>query len=223
MTNRIFVDIDTQVDFVSEEGNLPVPGAEDIRPQLYELSQYARTNNIPTIKTGDWHTHKTEEIVFDGSEDMMKTFPPHCMMGRPGAEFIEETTWPHMAKVQWGHREGNLIRALKAFKQGEPLVLYKDRFNVFDGTRYADFVFDHIDPEEAVVFGVSGNVCVMHAINGLLDRGVDVIAVEDAIASLPAEGTLSSWKNLKAKWYKEAEDDPDFGDFSTTTTSEVIT
>jgi hypothetical protein len=38
---RVFWDVDTQVDFMSPEGKLYVPGAETIAPNLGRLTDYA--------------------------------------------------------------------------------------------------------------------------------------------------------------------------------------
>lgn len=198
----VFVDIDTQVDFVDADANLPVPGAEDIRENLAIMTEYATSPAIDAgvIKTADWHTHETEEIVFDGSEDFETTFPPHCMAGHPGAEFIPETQHDEYGRLNWmgveDKHEPDRACIVDIFarklEEGETVVILKDKFDVFEGNPLTSRVIDELDPDHATVYGVAGDVCVAQAVDGLLERGINVTVVRDAIASLD-EAPIDEW------------------------------
>ncbi|MBT3297564.1 isochorismatase family protein [archaeon] len=90
---RIFYDTDTQVDFMSENGALYVPGAEEIRLSLKKLTQYARNNNIPIIGSVDRHfgTEKYKEKELE-LQRWGGLFPDHCMDDTAGFEKISETS-----------------------------------------------------------------------------------------------------------------------------------
>ena len=82
-TNKIvFLDIDTQYDFMSPQGKLYVPGAEKIIHNLKRLFILAQENSIPIISSLD--THKTDDPEF-------KSFPPHCIKGSKGYNKIKGT------------------------------------------------------------------------------------------------------------------------------------
>ncbi len=79
---RVFWDVDTQVDFMSPDGKLYVPGAETLAPNLGRLTDYAHANRITIIASADDHVMAHAEI--SETPDFQDTFPPHCMRGTPG-------------------------------------------------------------------------------------------------------------------------------------------
>ena len=78
----LFIDIDTQNDFMFKEGNLYVPDAERIIENLKKLTEFAYRNNIPIFSSVDSHTQDDPEF---------KQFPPHCIKGTVGQKKIKET------------------------------------------------------------------------------------------------------------------------------------
>jgi nicotinamidase/pyrazinamidase len=78
----IFLDIDTQYDFMSPQGKLYVSGAQELIPNLKLLFRIAERNNIAIISSLD--THKRDDPEF-------KHFPPHCIKGTRGHKKIKET------------------------------------------------------------------------------------------------------------------------------------
>jgi nicotinamidase/pyrazinamidase len=78
----IFVDVDTQNDFMLKKGALPVPDAEAIIPVLELLTRTAESKGIPILATLD--THSPDDPEFS-------RFPPHCVKDTPGWEKIPAT------------------------------------------------------------------------------------------------------------------------------------
>jgi nicotinamidase/pyrazinamidase len=76
---KIFYDVDTQNDFMNSNGALYVPGAEEIKPNIERLTEYARENQIPIWGSVDAHVENDPEF---------ETFPPHCVVGTRGQEKI---------------------------------------------------------------------------------------------------------------------------------------
>src|SRR3981081_1310085 len=74
LTSRrtVFVDVDTQIDFMLPHGNLYVPGAETIIPNLERLMAFAREHDVPVISSVDAHSAHDEEF---------RDFSPHCVKG----------------------------------------------------------------------------------------------------------------------------------------------
>jgi nicotinamidase/pyrazinamidase len=191
---QIFWNVDTQEDFMSEPGALYVPGAESIKPALGRLTRYARAEGIQVVNTADMHYDDAAEI--SDTPDFVNTFPAHCLRGTPGADFIRETRpGPSLSTyvVDWEDARVDHARVRTA----SDVVIYKDAFDVFAGNAHTDSVLTTINPDEAVVYGVAGNVCVDYAVMGLLERDVRVTVVTDATKAIPAEAmkeTLRKWK-----------------------------
>ena len=53
----LFWDVDTQVDFMNEDGQLFVEGAEDIKSNLKALTNLAKNENIPVAGSLDTHRY----------------------------------------------------------------------------------------------------------------------------------------------------------------------
>ncbi|MBU0549030.1 MAG: nicotinate phosphoribosyltransferase [Candidatus Omnitrophica bacterium] len=71
----VFLDIDTQYDFMHPRGKLYVHGAEKLIPRLKRIIKFARSNNIPVISSLD--NHKKNDPEF-------RLFPAHCVKGTKG-------------------------------------------------------------------------------------------------------------------------------------------
>jgi nicotinamidase/pyrazinamidase len=71
----VFVDVDTQIDFLFPAGALYVPGAEHLLPVIAHLNHYAAAHGIPLISTADAHSENDPEF---------RQWPPHCVVGTTG-------------------------------------------------------------------------------------------------------------------------------------------
>src|SRR5579885_2662099 len=78
----VFLDIDTQVDFMLPHGALYVPGAEQIIPNLRALMVYAQEHQIPVLSSADAHAPDDPSFA---------QWPPHCVVGTEGQRRIPET------------------------------------------------------------------------------------------------------------------------------------
>lgn len=91
-TKNIFFDVDTQNDFMDRDGALYVPGAEEIRWNLANLTFYAGEKNILVLGSMDNHfgtkeyKHRESELQRWGGP-----FPDHCIDGTWGQWKIGET------------------------------------------------------------------------------------------------------------------------------------
>lgn len=71
----VFVDVDTQIDFLYPAGALYVPGAERLVPAIARLNHFAAEHAIPLISTTDAHSENDPEF---------REWPPHCVAGTTG-------------------------------------------------------------------------------------------------------------------------------------------
>lgn len=200
--DTIFWNVDTQYDFMRPDGKLPVgggDGAEDIEDALAEVTQTARANGIRVVNTADYHNQDSGE--FSEDPDFQETFPPHCLAGSEGAEYIPATEPENAMELDW-REEADWGEAMD--HEGD-FVLYKDAFDVFAGepeSPHAEELVETLDPDRAVVYGVATDVCVDYAVEGLLDQGVDVYVVEDAVKGIDPEASeesVSRWEDRGAE------------------------
>jgi nicotinamidase/pyrazinamidase len=181
----IFVDIDTQRDFLVPEGTLFLSGSDAIHPNLARLTDHARTASIPVIATACAHTLDEEDP---------EPFPPHCLIGTAGQERIDATEW----------ESSRVLRLDETLPDDEPLpphlTLWKARYDLFSRPDAAG-LFERYARSRAsrptlVVYGVATDYCVRCAVEGLRARGHNVAVVVDAIRPVDpgAEADLlTSW------------------------------
>lgn len=187
--NFIFWEVDMQRDFVLPGGNLYVPGAEKLLPNIRRLTDAARQSKVFLVSSGDFHAPNDPEF---------KTFPPHCLKGEPGSELVAEAITGKVARVE-NTEAAQLPADLSQYQQ---ILLEKQTLDVFQ-TRHASALVDRLGNEpEFVVFGVVTEYCVNCAVKGLLARGRRVAVVTDAIETLKKEEgqrTVSEWQRLGAR------------------------
>lgn len=79
---KLYVDVDTQMDFVFPAGALYVPGAEAILARVGELNREALANGAKLVTTMD--AHSEDDVEF-------QNWPHHCVKGTLGARKPEIT------------------------------------------------------------------------------------------------------------------------------------
>ena len=184
----IFLDIDTQVDFISKKGALYVPGTEGIIDNLKKLTAFAKKNEILIISSQD--THRRDDPEF-------KEFPPHCVKGTKGHKKIKETILQNYKLVP--SKKAYYIEELKRFTERFPqIILEKNILNVFSNPNTFN-ILEAIFPDKVVVYGVVTEYCIREAVEGLLKNDFKVILVEDAIKEL----SLKERDRLFAAWRRK--------------------
>ena len=113
---RLLWDVDTQVDFIDQDGKLAVPNADAVVPAMARLVEWARREGIPHVASVDDHELTDPEI--SESPDYADTFPPHCLRGTHGAAKIAETEQldPRVADAQRRRLDALLLDALTMFE-----------------------------------------------------------------------------------------------------------
>jgi nicotinamidase/pyrazinamidase len=178
----VFVDIDTQRDFLEESGALYVPSSASILPNLARLSRYAVDRGIPVVATACCHSPDDPELS-------SRQFREHCMAGTEGQRRVEATACPDSVVLGAEDRlEGPLPRHL---------TLEKQAFDVFSRPDAGELIARYNERKPTfVVYGVATEYCVRAAVEGLLARGCRVAVVVDAVRAIdPAveSGLFDDW------------------------------
>jgi nicotinamidase/pyrazinamidase len=176
----VFVDVDTQRDFLEPDGALFVLGSQGIRPNLARLTQFARTHHIPVLATACAHTLDQPDP---------EPFPPHCLVGTPGQQRIAETEWPGTMVVP--HNE--------PYSGPCPvhLTIEKQCYDVFRHPCIDQILARYTASYPTfVVYGVATGYCVKATVLGLLARSQQVAIVADAIRAVDQAREADELTNL---------------------------
>lgn len=196
MLSRDFIlwEVDTQKDFMLPDGKLYVKGAEKLLPNIRRVTDLARQDRIFLVSHGCFHTPNDPEFT---------QFPPHCVKGTPGSDFVPEALTEKILRVP-NEPGAKLPNDLSPYQQ---ILLEKQTLNIFE-TRLADALVRQTLPKnigsnpEFFVFGVVTEFCVGFAVKGLLERGCRVAVVRDAIETLSpdvGQHTLEEWQRLGSR------------------------
>jgi len=177
----VFVDVDTQLDFLLPAGALYVPGAERLIPVIARLNQFAAGVGIPLLSTTDAHRENDPEF---------RDWPPHCVAGTTGQHKACETLLDN--------------RSTLAMHAGAPIgltpqiVIEKQSLDVFANPNFTPLLA-RLNADRYVVYGVATDYCVSIAARGLLRTGKPVSIVTDAIAAVKAEDGVRALEEFVAR------------------------
>lgn len=177
----VFVDVDTQIDFLYPAGALYVPGAQKLLPSLEKLNRYAGAHGIPLVSTVDAHSENDPEF---------RDWPPHCVAGTPGQQKPQPTLLEKRVTVP------NVAAEYSIDGAGQ-IILETDAIDCFTNPNLAGLL-DRLGAERYVVYGVVTEYCVRCAALGLLKTGKKVELVTDAVETLRAEDAQRTFDEFTA-------------------------
>ncbi len=138
--------IDVQNDFADPEGNLYVPGGEDVVPLIDEEIAEARSRHAMVIYTQDWHPPRTPHFEIDGG-----TWPVHCVRDTWGAELHPRLTVLDDAPVVRKGVDGG---------DGYSGFSVRDPVSGEESATELGKLLDRAGTSRVVVTGLAGDVCV---------------------------------------------------------------
>jgi nicotinamidase/pyrazinamidase len=169
----VFVDVDSQLDFLYPAGALYVPGAERIVPAIARLNRFAAAQGSAVISTADAHTEDDPEF---------QAWPHHCVAGTWGQRKAASTLLERRVTIP--NRECELAGALD-IRGAQQIIMEKQTVDAFRSVNLGR-VLEVLAAGRYVVYGVVTEICVRHAVRGLLGTGRPVIVVSDAVECLRA-------------------------------------
>ncbi len=200
--NIIFWDIDTQFDFINPNGKLYIPGADNITDNISQTRRFALTNGYSIIASVDWHSLDDKEISQE--PDFKNTFPPHCLASQPGSQRIGYLGDIPIEHIDIESVDDNELRTLTDKPQYH-IVIRTNTVNMFQNPN-TTALLEIVKPKLSIVFGVALDVCVLHALNGLLRWGkTEIIVLKDAVEGLQIISNEDVYKQLQNKGVRIAE------------------
>src|SRR5271165_6744976 len=173
----VFLDVDTQIDFLFPAGALYVPGAEEIVPNLAALTRHALARGHQIISTADAHSEDDPEF---------KVWKPHC---------VAETVGQHKAAATLSElplivtsNTGALEPLMAQLPQAKQIVVEKQMLDCFSNPNLKPLL-NAIEADRFVVYGVATEYCVRCALAGLVELGKPVYLVTDAIRGIDPEAS----------------------------------
>lgn len=179
----VFLDIDTQVDFMLPRGALYVPGAETTVPNLRRLMEHAVARNLTVLSSADAHS------IDDPS---FSEWPPHCIVGTPGQRRIPETQLA--AAIVIPNQQDFFKPPLPA---GRQVIIEKTDYDVSSNPNF-DAILAALRPSRFAAFGVATEYCVRTSVLMLRRRGLAVELVSDAVKGITEEGHQRALRELAA-------------------------
>jgi nicotinamidase/pyrazinamidase len=177
----VFVDVDTQLDFLYPVGALYVPGAERIVSAVERLNRYAASQGIPVLSTADAHAENDPEFT---------QWPPHCIAGTLGQHKAAATLLEKRVVVPNRLCEFTLEGA-------QQIILEKQSIDVFQA-RNLPQILTLLNADRFVVYGVVTEICVASAVRGLQAMKKPVVVVWDAIKELRADDAARTLDEIRA-------------------------
>lgn len=180
--STIFVDVDTQIDFLYPAGSLYVPGAERIVSNIAALNRLAAERGIPVLSTMDAHPEDDPEF---------RSYPPHCVVGTAGQQKPAATLLEKRAVVP-------VAAGLPPAEGAQQILLEKQSVDCFTNPNLIPLL-DRLGADRCVVYGVVTEICVKHAVLGLLRTGRLVELVKDAVKELDPAAAAEMRKEFEQR------------------------
>lgn len=162
--------VDPQNDFCPG-GSLPVAGGDAVMPVLNAWATAAERAGVPIFVSRDWHPPSTTHFKERGG-----VWPPHCVMGTPGAEFHPDL-----------HLPGTVVIVSKGMGETE------DAYSAFQARDAANTPLAGLLKDGGVrqlfVAGLATDYCVKATVLDGLEQGFRVTLVPDGMRAVNLKPT----------------------------------
>jgi nicotinamidase/pyrazinamidase len=156
----VLIVVDVQNDFVAG-GALAVPGGNDVIAPLNNCIRAFRSKQLPIIATRDWHPENHGSFEAQGGP-----WPPHCVQGSRGAQFVADLMLPaHIAVISSGTQ------------------VEREGYSGFQDTELHRHLQD-IGAKRLFVGGLATDYCVLATVRDGLALSYQVFLVLDAVRAV---------------------------------------
>jgi nicotinamidase/pyrazinamidase len=176
--------VDLQADFV-QGGSLPVPNGMQVCAMIARHIRHFKTEYALVVASRDYH--EDPGAHFSSTPDFLTTWPPHCVIGTPGAAFVPPVANLVREKlIATVVSKGRSAAAYSAFEgldnRGHPLV------DVLKEAR-----IDHID-----VCGIATDYCVRQTALDARQNGFQVRILVNLCAAVNEATGQQAIEEMKA-------------------------
>ncbi len=182
----VFVDVNTQVDFLSEQGRCPVVDREQLVKTLRRGVAWAKRNQVPVVSSLD--CHRREEV-------RTGRLPHHCLDGTPGQEKVEFTLHGSYVRVEG---DNTLAVPIDLFRRYQQVIFRKRTIDFFLNPK-ADRFITNLPAADYVLVGVSIEGSIKSIALGLIARNRAVTVVTDACGYFDKSEADMAIRLLEAK------------------------
>lgn len=156
MRHDVLLVVDMLNDFILPDGRLSFPQGRDVVAPIVSLRTAFRAAEAAVVYDNDAHPEDSAEFA---------VWPPHCIMGTPGARVVDALT-PGPGDI----------------------VFHKDALSLFEHSRAEVLLRALVTPGGRLyVAGVATEYCVREAVLHARELGFDVVVIGDAIAGVERE------------------------------------
>jgi nicotinamidase/pyrazinamidase len=170
---KVFIDIDTQHDFVDSGGRMPVPGAENIVAIWKDLTRYAVKKGIKIISTAS---------KFEKDDPQFAEKPHYCLKDTPGQKKIEETLAEKHAYLDIDMEDVNCEDLLEKNDQ----IIINKKIDIFSNPHMLPLL-ELVDADDYVIYGLATDYCVKEAVMKIKSMKKNVTIILDAVESMAPE------------------------------------
>jgi nicotinamidase-related amidase len=182
----IVVDVNTQRDFLSTEGVLPIQDRQNVLERIKRLVEWTKCYRLPMISLMDAHRPNGQYI-------RSSLFP--CIEGTLGQQKMPFTLLPKRYMLEHDNGPSLPEHILDNYLQ---VVVQKRTNDVFTNPK-ADRLFSCLQTRRFLVFGVGTERAVKALILGLLSRGQHPIIVRDACGCWEPDAAELALRQVEAK------------------------
>lgn len=176
---RALIIVDVQNDF-SEGGSLAVVGAADVARRISEFLDGGH-DYAHIVATKDFHIDPGDH--FSDAPDYAQTWPRHCVVGTPGADFHPALDTDAVEAV---FTKGNYAAAYSGFEGADE-----------HGTPLADWLRRR-GVDEVDIAGVATDYCVQATAADATKKGFTTRVLVDLTAGVAPESTAKAIDDMRA-------------------------
>src|ERR671915_2393559 len=178
MANALII-VDVQNDFC-EGGSLPVEGGADVASAISDHVLARGGDYAHIVATRDYHVDPGPH--FAAQPDYVDTWPPHCVVGTPGAEF---------------HPNFDTSTVEEVFSKGERAAAYSGfEGETDDGVALEDWLREN-DVDTLDVVGIATDHCVRATALDAVAAGFTTRVLLDLTAGVAKETTEHALARLR--------------------------
>ncbi len=182
----VVVDVNSQCDFLSAEGVLPILDRQIMLERIKKLGDWAKKYRVPVVSLVDCHRangHNAKSPLFN------------CIEGTPGQQKLAFTLLPKRHVIDHDSSPSLPDDLLAHYRQ---VIIRKRTNDVFTNPK-ADRFFSRLQAKRLVVYGVGAERAIKALALGLLSRAKCPIIVSDACGFWDRQAADLSLRQVEAK------------------------